>query len=555
MDSPKVPAPSSSNGTINDGPQSHTKYYREMHHRVFVNRSLHLEKIKFFGFDMDYTLAEYITPAYESLSFKCAIKRLIDLGYPKDFQDFEYDPAFPVRGLWFDKLYGNLLKVDPYGNILVCVHGFSFLKTAEIYSLYPNKFVQMDDARIHVLNTLFDQTETYLLACIIDFFSNRPEYQRTPDGVTEAKGNLYLPYMSIAKDIRDAIDHIHKIGVVEGSLKKITVDNPEKYMRKNENIPLLFKQFHENGKKTFLLTNSDYVYTNKVMTYLFDVPAANGQPWQSYFDYVVVDARKPLFFGEGVILRQVDTTTGALRIGTFRDHYQAGAVYSGGNCDVFTKMIGSKGRDILYVGDHIYGDILKSKKTRGWRTFLIVPELAKELNVWTSEKEIFHKLTELDILLADKYKHLDSSCPDKPDISQLKIKIRETIHQLDMNYGILGSIFRCGSRQTHFANQMTRYADLYACSFLNLLHYPFSYLFRAPPILMPHESTVVRPSENGSKTDDSGQGKSNVQKALERSQSLVPHLYAEKPTQVTHHHDTDEEDSDEASKPTAVYRP
>ncbi len=28
-----------------------------MNCRVFVNRSLHLEKIKFFGFDMDYTLA------------------------------------------------------------------------------------------------------------------------------------------------------------------------------------------------------------------------------------------------------------------------------------------------------------------------------------------------------------------------------------------------------------------------------------------------------------------------------------------------------------------
>lgn len=25
--------------------------------RIFVNRSLHLDKIKFFGFDMDYTLA------------------------------------------------------------------------------------------------------------------------------------------------------------------------------------------------------------------------------------------------------------------------------------------------------------------------------------------------------------------------------------------------------------------------------------------------------------------------------------------------------------------
>lgn len=28
--------------------------------------------------------------------------------------------------------------------------------------------------------------------------------------------------------------------------------------------------------------------------------------WVSYFDYVVVDARKPLFFGAGTILRQVD---------------------------------------------------------------------------------------------------------------------------------------------------------------------------------------------------------------------------------------------------------
>lgn len=28
--------------------------------------------------------------------------------------------------------------------------------------------------------------------------------------------------------------------------------------------------------------------------------------WTSYFDYVVVDAKKPLFFEEGTILRKVD---------------------------------------------------------------------------------------------------------------------------------------------------------------------------------------------------------------------------------------------------------
>ncbi|CAM6005136.1 unnamed protein product [Sphagnum balticum] len=33
----------------------------------------------------------------------------------------------PFRGLWFDMEYGNLLKVDAYGNILVGLHGFKFM--------------------------------------------------------------------------------------------------------------------------------------------------------------------------------------------------------------------------------------------------------------------------------------------------------------------------------------------------------------------------------------------------------------------------------------------
>ncbi len=44
--------------------------------------------------------------------------------------------------------------------------------------MYPNKFVQLDENRIYVLNTLFNQPETYLLACVIDFFSNSPHYVR-----------------------------------------------------------------------------------------------------------------------------------------------------------------------------------------------------------------------------------------------------------------------------------------------------------------------------------------------------------------------------------------
>ena len=55
---------------------------------------------------------------------------------------------------------------------------------------------------------------------------------------------------------------------------------------------------------------------------------------------------------------------------------------------------------------------------------------------------------------------------------------------MDMSYGLLGSLLRSGSRQTFFAAQVMRYADLYASTFLNLLHYPFSYLFKAPSMLV-----------------------------------------------------------------------
>lgn len=159
-------------------------------------------------------------------------------------------------------------------------------------------------------------------------------------------------------------------------------------------------------------------------------------------------------------------------------------MYSGGSCDVFTQLIGAKGRDVMYVGDHIFGDILKSKKKRGWRTFLVVPELQRELQVWSNKNDLFMKLQLLDVQMGELYKNMDSSTNVKPDLTDLRTKIRETIHNLDMSYGILGSLFRCGSRQTHFANQVTRYADIYSSTCLNLMYYPFCYMFRAPPMLV-----------------------------------------------------------------------
>ncbi|XP_065408654.1 cytosolic purine 5'-nucleotidase isoform X5 [Chrysemys picta bellii] len=464
------------------------KYRREAYHRVFVNRSLAMEKIKCFGFDMDYTLAVYKSPEYESLGFDLTVERLVSIGYPQELLSFVYDPSFPTRGLVFDTLYGNLLKVDAYGNLLVCTHGFNFVRGPETREQYPNKFIQRDDTeRFYILNTLFNLPETYLLACLIDFFTNCDRYSSCETGFKD--GDLFMSFRSMFQDVRDAVDWVH----YQGTLKEKTLENLEKYVVKDGKMPLLLSRMNEVGK-VFLATNSDYKYTDKIMTYLFDFshgpkPGSSHQPWQSYFDLILVDARKPLFFGEGTVLRQVDTVTGKLKIGTYTGPLQHGIVYSGGSSDTICDLLGAKGKDILYIGDHIFGDILKSKKRQGWRTFLVIPELAQELHVWTDKSSLFEELQSLDIFLAELYKHLDSSSNERPDISSIQRRIKKVTHDMDMCYGMMGSLFRSGSRQTLFASQVMRYADLYAASFINLLYYPFSYLFRAAHVLTPQEIT------------------------------------------------------------------
>lgn len=46
----------------------------------------------------------------------------------------------------------------------------------EIEDCYPNKFVQLSDNKIYVLNTLFNLPETYLIACLVDYFDKSTDY-------------------------------------------------------------------------------------------------------------------------------------------------------------------------------------------------------------------------------------------------------------------------------------------------------------------------------------------------------------------------------------------
>ncbi|CAB1318443.1 unnamed protein product [Coregonus sp. 'balchen'] len=362
-------------------------------HKVFVNR-------------------KYKSPDYEDLGFELLRDRLVSIGYPHELLHYTYDPTFPTRGLVFDTMYGNLLKVDSNGNILL----------DKIQDYYPNNFIQKGNTdRFYILNTLFNLSETYLDGCLVDLFTRCSRYVNCQKGFKH--GDLFMSFRSMFQDVRDAMDYVHDTG----SLKESTLRNLDKYVVRDPNLPVLLTRIKEVAK-VFLATNSDYNYTEAIMKYLLETPPGAKEA--------------------SVLCRGNCAETSG--------H---------GSSDIVCDLLDVKGKDILYVGDHIFGDILKSKKRQGWKTFLVVPELAKELQVWTEKNHLFEELKHLDIFLAELYK-------------------------MDLSYGQMGSLLRSGSRQTLFASQLMRYADLYSSTCINLLHYPFSYLFRAPPVLMPHESSV-----------------------------------------------------------------
>ncbi|KAB0366582.1 hypothetical protein FD754_010738 [Muntiacus muntjak] len=277
---------------------------------IFVNCSLTTVKIGCFGFD-------------------------VCIGYPHEILRYTYDPTFPT-------------------------------------SFYPSKFIQRDDLqRFHILNMMFNLLETYLYACLVDFFSGCSRYINCDTGYQH--GDLFMSFQSLFQDVMDAMDYVHHslCSLLWSCLKEKTLDDLEKYLDKMREVG-----------KVLLATTSSYNYTDwsAIMTYLLDAGEAEAvaSPWRSYFDLIVVDTQKPHFFVEGTVLRQVNTDTGKLCVGTYTGPHQHCAVYSG--------MLGVRGKDILYIGDHIFGDILKSKKQQGWQTCLVFPELSQELGIWAPEK-------------------------------------------------------------------------------------------------------------------------------------------------------------------------
>lgn len=464
--------------------------------RVYCNRTLNLRSIRAIGYDMDYTLIHYHVEEWERRAYEYLKLNFASLGWP--VEDLVFDPELICRGLIIDTENGNIVKANRFGFIKRGLHGLKPLEFDTLRETYSRTIVDLSESRWVFLNTLFSLSEGCMYAQLVDLLDQR----LLPKGVG---------YAELYRRVKDTLSVAH----MDGRLKADVIADPERFVILEPEVPLALLDQKNSGKKLMLITNSEWSYAVPMMSYAFDRFLPSGMSWRDLFDVVIVGARKPEFFTTKNPLFEVVTEDGLLCPATAG--LRSGSAFFGGSARQVEEHLGLAGDEILYVGDHMFGDVKVTKNVLRWRTALIVRELEDEVDAAEGFRQNEEKLVTLmdeketleqalcDLRLALQRKQLKYS--DQPDLSKSSegtlqkdiTSIRDRLLHLDQEIGplaqaatrlnnkIWGPLMRTGNDKSHLAFQLERYADIYTSRVSNFLWAtPFAYL-RSPRGSLPHD--------------------------------------------------------------------
>jgi HAD superfamily 5'-nucleotidase-like hydrolase len=466
---------------------------------------------------MDHTLAVYKEEPLESLAFDATREKLImEKGYPDSIRSFQYKPQLIIRGLVVDKRRGNILKTDQYNYVVRVYHGTRRLSKDERKALYRNRRVRLSSPKYMSIDTLFGLPEATLFALLVDHFE-------------ELEGRPRRDYTSMYDDVRECIDRAH----ADDTIKRQIVAAPDRHIVRDAGLPRTLEAFRDQGKKLFLLTNSEPYYTHLVMTFLLDGAIASFPHWHDFFDIIVVNAGKPDFFRRDETPRPLSAA--ALRAAGM-DSEAMPPVYEGGGGRGFERLAAHSGDEILYIGDHTFGDILRAKELSRWRTAMVIQELEHEIECEGATMATHDDLGRLvaargrltaqiarvrrrlqavrhgeqpaeefaeepgsgretaDPSLADSSRRLEERLVRLQDESARHAReIRTLREQIDATFNPRwGKLFKCGEINSRFGHQVKDFACVYTSAVRNFLEYPEGVYFRSPREIMPHEMGLDR---------------------------------------------------------------
>jgi HAD superfamily 5'-nucleotidase-like hydrolase len=456
-------------------------------HKVFVNRIINMKKIKLVGLDMDHTLIRYNSENFESLVYQLIKEQLVAIKqYPEAIKNLQFNFNDAIRGLVIDSKNGNILKLSRYGAIRQSYHGTQLINFTEQQKFYRSIYVDLGDPNYMAIDTSFSIAFCVLYGQLVDLKDAFPD--EMPN------------YHNIALDVQFCVDKVHS----DGSLKNIIIHDLEKYVIKEKAVVEGLKHFIRHGKRIFILTNSEFTYTKLLLDYAINPFLNEGETWGDLFEYVITLANKPRFFYDNLRFLSVDPATGTM---TNLQGAIIPGVYQGGNAKKFTEQLNVNGDEILYIGDHIYGDILRLKKDCNWRTALVVDELGEEiaaqLKALPTEKKIVEsmnvkkKLEQQYVNLCTQSIDEDSERYDQQihdlqlEISAVDSQISKLLQEQSAFYNPKWErVFRAGAEESYFAYQVDRFACIYMEKLADFLeHSPITY-FRANRRLLAHDIDI-----------------------------------------------------------------
>jgi HAD superfamily 5'-nucleotidase-like hydrolase len=452
---------------------------------VYVNRTLNLKKIQYIGFDMDHTLIRYNSKNFEALVHKMVLEKLVkEKKYPKEILSLPFEFDRVIRGLVIDRKNGNLLKVNRYSGIRLSYHGTHRIDFAAQKKFYKSIYIDLGDPKYLAIDTAFSVSLALLFAQLVD--------------QKEANDEAYPSFDQIALDIEESVDQVH----ADGSLKGKVAEDLGNYIIREPEVVKLLERFKKHDKKLFILTNSHFPYTKLLMDYAINPYLERHKSWTDLFEFIITGAKKPKFFYEKAAFQKLDP-----KDGTRSPHegaFAKGGLYEGGCASILTKEIHVNGEDILYIGDHIYGDILRVKKSVAWRTALVVDELQDEINKLHSNRDIDKKINEF--MTRKKYleEHIvdmltrfkDDGTPineddlhhDQKKVSEIDKEISALItRREDIFNKFWGETMRAGAEESYFAYQVERFACIYMSHLRSFLECSPRTYFRAFKRTLPHE--------------------------------------------------------------------
>lgn len=430
-----------------------------MNGKVFVNRTLNLKRIKYIGLDMDHTLIRYKLEAFEALAHSLILDKLISVrGYPEAIRSIPFRFDLAIRGLVLDRKRGNLLKLSRHAAIRRSQHGTHAIPFKEQERIYRSTYIDLGDPDFMAIDTNFSISLATLFAQLVDMKDAHPE--------------LNLPeYKVISEDVLSSLDEAHRDNTLKS---KVTADLGS-YVILEPDLVAGLERFKKHGKKIFLLTNSDYLYTRILLDYAVQPYLKDHKSWHDLFEFVITFARKPRFFHENTQFLRVNPVDGSM---SNWDQPLTPGVYQGGCAQMFTRDLALSGDQILYIGDHIYGDILRLKKDCNWRTAMVLEELDDELANNEQAEPLNHRIEELMMQkepLEDQLTELLTQKIDLPEksneesIDKLMKQIQVFDHEISdliikkqaMYNQYWGQIMRSGNEESYLAHQVDRYACIY----------------------------------------------------------------------------------------------